>query len=232
MGSPKSKPSSPMASSKPPTPSSKSKSSSPVASPALHHQARRRRRRCLIATTAVLLALAVVLAVLFLTVLRVRDPTIRLVSTQFVGAAPRFALLPTPSIRLNLTLLITVSVHNPNPASFTYADGGHADLSYRGAHVGDAEIDPGAVPSGGDAEVRLVLTLEADRFAAAGDSRQLADDVESRALPLDASTTVPGTVLLFGVFRRSAVAFSECRLVFAVMEMRVQSHQCNSRTKL
>ncbi|KAF7043361.1 hypothetical protein CFC21_052727 [Triticum aestivum] len=221
MGSPKSKSSSPMASSKPPTPSSAS-----------HHQARRRCRRCLVATTAVLLALAVVLAVLFLTVLRVRDPTIRLVSTQFVGAAPRFALLPTPSLHLNLTLLVTVSVHNPNPASFTYAGGGHTNLSYRGAHVGDAEIDPGAVPSRGDAEVRVALTLEADRFVAAGDVRQLAEDVESQAMPLDAATTVPGTVLLFGVFRRSAVAYSECRLVVAVMGMRVQSHECNSRTKL
>ncbi|KAF7048400.1 hypothetical protein CFC21_057178 [Triticum aestivum] len=221
MGSPKSKSSSPMASSKPPT-----------ASSASHHQAGRRRRRCLVATAAVLFALAAVLAVLFLTVLRVRDPTIRLVSTQFVGAAPSFALLPTPSLRLNLTLLVTVSVHNPNPASFTYADGGHANLSYRGAHVGDAEIDPGAVPSRGDAEVRVALTLEADRFAAAGGARQLAEDVESRAMPLESATTVPGTVLLFGVFRRRAVAYSECRLEVAVMEMRVQSHQCNSSTKL
>uniref|UniRef100_N1QQF1 Cyclin-dependent kinase B1-1 n=1 Tax=Aegilops tauschii TaxID=37682 RepID=N1QQF1_AEGTA len=83
-----------------------------------------------------------------------------------------------------------------------------------------------------DAEVRVALTLETDRFVAAGDVRQLAEDVESRAMPLDAATTVPGTVLLFGLFRRSAVAYSECRLVFAVMEMRVQSHECNSSTKL
>jgi hypothetical protein len=194
----------------------------------------RRRRRCLLATLAALLALAVLLLVLFLTVLRVRDPTIRLVSTELAGVAPRFALLPAPSLRLNVTLLLTVSVHNPNPASFAYAEGGHADVSYRGARVGDARIGPGDVPSRGDAEARLALTLQADRFLAAGDgdARQLAEDVEGGALPLDAATRVPGTVALFGIFRRRAVAYSECRLVFAVAEMRVQSHECSGGTKL
>ncbi|KAM0895416.1 hypothetical protein ACQ4PT_023830 [Festuca glaucescens] len=192
----------------------------------------RRRRRCLLGTLAALLALAVVLLVLFLTVLRVRDPTIRLVSTELTGVAPLFALLPAPSLRLNVTLILTVSVHNPNPASFAYGEGGHADLSYRGAHVGDAQISPGAVPSRGDAEARLALTLQADRFLAAGDARQLAEDVEGGALPLDAVTRVPGTVVLFGLFRRRAVAYSECSLVFAVADMRVQSNECSGGTKL
>uniref|UniRef100_A0ACD5X0Q6 Uncharacterized protein n=1 Tax=Avena sativa TaxID=4498 RepID=A0ACD5X0Q6_AVESA len=202
----------------------------PLTLSAAHRQ--RRRRRCLLGTLGALLAIAVVLLILFLTVLRVRDPTIRLVSTELTGVAPRFALLPAPSLRLNVTLLLTVSVHNPNPASFAYAEGGHTDLSYRGAHVGDAEIGPGAVPSRGDAEVRLALTLQADRFLAAGDARQLAEDVEGGALPLDAATRVPGTVVLFGLFRRHAVAYSECSLVFAVAEMRVQSHQCSGHTNL
>ena len=60
-----------------------------------------------------------VLAVLFLTVLRVRDPTIRLVSTQFVGAAPRFALLPTPSLHLNLTRHLDERPHAIGPAHST-----------------------------------------------------------------------------------------------------------------
>ncbi|CAM0874441.1 unnamed protein product [Alopecurus aequalis] len=195
-------------------------------SSALRH---RRRRRCVIGSLSVLLALALVLLILFLTVLRVRDPTIRLVSTEFAGVAPRFALFPAPSLHLNVTLLLTVSVHNPNPASFAYAEGGHTNISYRGAHVGDAQIGPGAVPSRGDAEARVALTLQADRFLAAGDARQ---DVESGTLPLDAGTRVPGTVVLFGLFRQRAVAYSECRLVFAVAEMRVQSHECSGHTKL
>jgi hypothetical protein len=61
----------------------------------------------------VLVLLAATLAALFLTVLRVRDPTTRLVSARLVGLAPR----------LSVTLLLTVAVHNPNRASFSFASG-------------------------------------------------------------------------------------------------------------
>ncbi|KAL6640712.1 hypothetical protein ACP70R_021835 [Stipagrostis hirtigluma subsp. patula] len=50
------------------------------------------------------------------------------------------------SVQLNVTLLLTVAVHNPNPASFVYMSG-HTDLTYRGAKVGEAEIDPGRIPA-------------------------------------------------------------------------------------
>ena len=115
----------------------------------------RRRRRCLcvclLVTLAVLVALAITLLVLFLTVLKVRDPTTRLVSTHLAGVAPRLTF-PALSVQLNVTLLLTVAVHNPNPASFAY----DTDLLYRGKH------DPGRIPSRGDGLVSLALTLQAD----------------------------------------------------------------------
>uniref|UniRef100_A0A0D9XNI0 Late embryogenesis abundant protein LEA-2 subgroup domain-containing protein n=1 Tax=Leersia perrieri TaxID=77586 RepID=A0A0D9XNI0_9ORYZ len=193
--------------------------------------ARHRRRRrclccCLLITILILLILAITLLVLFLTVLRVRDPTTRLVATRLAGVAPRL----TFPIQLNVTLLLTVSIHNPNPASFTYATGGHADLLYRGAHVGDAEIDPGRIPSKGDANVTLALTLQADRFA--GDLGQLVNDVLTGSVEVDASTRIPGRVAIFGVFKRHAVAYSDCHFVFGVAEMGVRSQQCSDRTKL
>ncbi|KAE8787602.1 hypothetical protein D1007_38421 [Hordeum vulgare] len=203
----------------------------PVDDPRQQKQRLRRRRGCLccacLAVTLVLLA--VVLLILFLTVLRVRDPTTRLVSTRLVGVAPRLTF-PALSIQLNVTLLITVSVHNPNPASFSFPSGGHTDLTYRGAHVGDAEIDPGRVPSKGDADVRLALTLQADRFA--GDVAQLIADVEAGSLPLEASTRIPGRVAVFGVFKRHAVAYSDCSFVFGVAELGVRSQECRDHTKL
>ncbi|XP_044946255.1 uncharacterized protein LOC123395335 [Hordeum vulgare subsp. vulgare] len=203
----------------------------PVDDPRQQKQRLRRRRGCLccacLAVTLVLLA--VVLLILFLTVLRVRDPTTRLVSTRLVGVAPRLTF-PALSIQLNVTLLITVSVHNPNPASFSFPSGGHTDLTYRGAHVGDAEIDPGRVPSKGDADVRLALTLQADRFA--GDVAQLIADVEAGSLPIEASTRIPGRVAVFGVFKRHAVAYSDCSFVFGVAELGVRSQECRDHTKL
>ncbi|KAF7071648.1 hypothetical protein CFC21_076917 [Triticum aestivum] len=203
----------------------------PVDDPRHQKQRLRRRRGCLccacLAVTLVLVA--VVLLILFLTVLRVRDPTTRLVSTRLIGVAPRLTF-PALNIQLNVTLLLTVSVHNPNPASFSFPSGGHTDLTYRGAHVGDAEIDPGRVPSKGDADVKLALTLQADRFA--GDLAQLVTDVETGSLPLEASTRIPGRVAVFGVFKRHAVAYSDCSFVFGVAELGVRSQECRDHTKL
>ncbi|KAL5206791.1 hypothetical protein ABZP36_035000 [Zizania latifolia] len=199
-----------------------------------HDQRRRRRRRrclccCLLVTLLLLLLVAVTLLVLFLTVFRVRDPTTRLVSTRLSGVAPRLAF-PAVSLQLNVTLLLAVAVHNPNPASFTFASGGHSDLSYRGAHVGDAEIAPGRIPSRGDGTVELALTLQADRFA--GDLTQLVADVTAGSVPLDASTRIPGRVAIFGVLKRHAVAYSDCHIVVAISDMDVQRKECRDRTKL
>ncbi|XP_066340789.1 uncharacterized protein [Miscanthus floridulus] len=184
---------------------------------------------CLLITLAFLAALAITLLVLFLTVLRVRDPTTRVVSTQLSGIAPRLTF-PAVSLQLNVTLLLVVSVHNPNPASFAYAAGGHTDITYRGAQVGSAEIDPGRIPSRGDGNVSLALTLQADRFAS--DLPQLISDVEGGAVQLEAATRIPGKVNILGLFKRRAVAYSDCTFVFGVPEMRVRSQQCRDRTKL
>ncbi|KAL6656439.1 hypothetical protein ACP70R_007265 [Stipagrostis hirtigluma subsp. patula] len=187
-------------------------------------QRRRRRRRCvcLLVTLGAVLLLAVTLLVLFLTVLRVRDPTTRLVGTRLAGVP---SLVP-----LNVTLLLTVAVHNPNPASFSYASG-DAQLRYRGALVGDAGVDAGRIPSRGDGDMELEMTLLGSSF---GDEllAQLIKDVEAGAVPLDAGARIPGKVAVFGVFKLPAVAYSDCHVVFGVPEMRVRSQECHDHTKL
>lgn len=202
----------------------------------IHREKQRLRRRrgclCCACLLVTLVLLGVVLLILFLTVLRVRDPKTRLVSAKLVGLAPRLTF-PALSIQLNVTVLLTVSVHNPNPASFTFLSGGHTDLTYRGVHVGDAEIDPGRIPSKGDGEVKMALTLQADKFVSSGGAMaQLISDVEAGSLPVDASTRIPGRVAVFGVFKRHAVAYSDCSFVFGIAEMGVRSQQCSDHTKL
>ncbi|OEL38738.1 hypothetical protein BAE44_0000242 [Dichanthelium oligosanthes] len=195
----------------------------------LHRQRRRRRRRCRCCCASCLLVsllLGVTLLVLFLTVLRVRDPTTRLVSSRVIG----FALGPGPGLQFNLTMLLTVDVHNPNPASFTYASGS-ADLWYRGVLVGVAAVDPGRIPSRGDGTMELVMTVLSGSF---GDElNQLVKDMEAGAVPLDASARVPGKVgLLGGVLKIRAVAYSDCHVIFAFPEMKVRSQVCQDHTKL
>jgi uncharacterized SAM-binding protein YcdF (DUF218 family) len=192
----------------------------------LHRRRRLRRRRrccCVICLLAALL-LGVTLLVLFLTVFRVRDPTTRLVSSRVIGFSPG------PELQFNLTMLLTVGVHNPNRASFSY-ESGSAELRYRGVLVGVAGVDPGRIPSRGDSDMELVMTVLSGSF---GDElAQLVRDMEAGAVPLDAAARVPGKVgLLGGVIKLRAVAYSDCHVVFGVPEMKVRSQVCSDHTKL
>ncbi|KAG2547811.1 uncharacterized protein LOC120647787 [Panicum virgatum] len=192
-------------------------------------QRRRHRRRrcccvCLLVSLGAAALLGVTLLVLFLTVLRVRDPTTRLVSSRVIGFAPG------PDLQFNLTMLLTVGVHNPNRASFSY-ESGSAELWYRGVRVGVAGVDPGRIPSRGDGTMELEMTVLSSSFGA--ELAQLVRDMEAGAVPLDASARVPGKVgLLGGVLKLRVVAYSDCHVIFGVPEMKVRSQVCHDHTKL
>ena len=192
-------------------------------------QRRRHRRRrcccvCLLVSLGAAALLAVTLLVLFLTALRVRDPTTRLVSSRVIG------FTPGPDLQFNLTMLLTVDVHNPNRASFSY-ESGSAELWYRGVRVGVAGIDPGHLPSRGDGTMELEMTVLSSSFGA--ELAQLVRDMEAGAVPLDASARVPGKVgLLGGVLKLRVVAYSDCHVIFGVPEMKVRSQVCHDHTKL
>jgi len=193
-------------------------------------QRRRHRRRrcccvCLLVSLGAAALLGVTLLVLFLTVLRVRDPTTRLVSSRVIGFAPG------PDLQFNLTMLLTVGVHNPNRASFSY-ESGSAELWYRGVRVGVAGVDPGRIPSRGDGTMELEMTVLSASFGAEL-LAQLARDLGAGAVPLDANARVPGKVgLLGGVLKLRAVAYSDCHVIFGVPEMKVRSQVCHDHTKL
>uniref|UniRef100_A0ACD5XGE7 Uncharacterized protein n=1 Tax=Avena sativa TaxID=4498 RepID=A0ACD5XGE7_AVESA len=192
----------------------------------LELQRRRSRRRCrcicLLVTLGVLLLLGVTLLALFLTVLRVRDPSTHLLSSRIVGVAPS---LTQP----NFTLLITASVHNPNAASFSFAAGTTA-LWYRGTHVGDAQIDPASIPSKGDTILNLEMTVFTAGFTA--NLTQLFEDIEAGSLPLDASARIPGRVAVFGVFKINVVAYSDCHVVVGFPDMAIRGQDCRDHAKL
>ncbi|RCV42105.1 hypothetical protein SETIT_9G188900v2 [Setaria italica] len=188
---------------------------------------RRRRRCCCVCCLLAALLIGVTLLVLFLTVLRVRDPTTRLVSSRVIGFSPG---PPGPELQFNLTMLLTVGVHNPNRASFSY-ESGSAELRYRGVLVGVAGVEPGRIPSRGDGTMELMMTVLSGSFGA--ELPQLVRDMEAGAVPLDAGARVPGKVgLLGGVIKLPAVAYSDCHVIFGVPEMKVRSQVCHDHTKL
>nr|CAD1817445.1 unnamed protein product [Ananas comosus var. bracteatus] len=188
----------------------------------------RRCRCCLLCVAVGVAALGVLALVLALTLFRVRDPVTEIVSTRVSGIAPRVSL-PAASIQLNVTLDLLVRVYNPNRAAFAHGVGRSA-LSYRGAAVGDAAVEPGRIPSHGTGLVRLTLTVEADRFAA--QLGNLLGDVLAGQIPLDSETVIPGRVTILGFIKRHAVARSECHVDVGIPDLAVRSQNCTNKTQL
>lgn len=197
-----------------------------------HHLTRRRRRRrlyCLISLLLLLLLLAATALVLAFTVFKIRDPSTVLVSVRVLGASPRISL-PDMRLDLNLSLGLTVRVHNPNYASFSHGSGGLTLLRYRGAQVGEGAVAPGKVPARGTEMVQLAATVEVDRILT--EVAQLVQDVAGGAVAIDAETRLPGRVTLLGFIKLHAVGTTNCHVVFGVANLTVTSQQCTHDTRL
>lgn len=196
----------------------------------VHHHSNRRRRRLMFCggCLLLLLLLGVVVLVLYLTLFMPREPTTELVSTRVAGVSPRITL-PAVRIEINVTLDLDVLVHNPNRATFDYAQG-HTILRYRGTQVGDADVAPGRVPQRGDGHVHLTLRVEGDLLAA--DLGSLIADVLAGQLAFDSSTRIPGRLTFLGFIKHHAVAETECHVVIGVPDLRVKSQECTNETKL
>ncbi|RRT70901.1 hypothetical protein B296_00006316 [Ensete ventricosum] len=203
----------------------------PSPTDARHKLERRRRRRKLCCLLCLLILALLILAavVLALTVFKVRDPTMELVSTTVSGVSPNISL-PAPRLELNVTLDLAVRVRNRNYAAFAHASGGHTRLLYRGAQVGKARVEPGRIPPRGTELLRLSLEVEVDQLAA--DLGSLLADAASGAVAFDAETRLPGRVTLLGFIKHHTVATSDCHVVIGVPDLGVQSQECALKTKL
>uniref|UniRef100_A0A7N0ZYM1 Late embryogenesis abundant protein LEA-2 subgroup domain-containing protein n=1 Tax=Kalanchoe fedtschenkoi TaxID=63787 RepID=A0A7N0ZYM1_KALFE len=190
-----------------------------------------RKRRCFVALGVILFViflLFVVALILALTVFRVRKIETTLVSAALDGVSPRLTV-PAVSIQLNVTLTLQISVNNRNYASFRH-DGGKSYLLYEGAQVGDADIDPGLIRARGATVIQYRLQLRVDELAEkVGD---LIRDVVDGELVLRAESRIPGKVTFLGVFRRRAVALSDCELGMNVLQLKLTRQVCKQRTQL
>ncbi|XP_072983389.1 uncharacterized protein [Typha latifolia] len=185
------------------------------------------RRRGLMIVVLSILAVALVLLVLGLTVFRPRHAITTVDSVRLAGLSAGVDV-PNLAVDLNLTLAITLNAYNPNRVGFRYSEG-NAELYYRGALVGEAEIPPGEVGAGGTVRTVVDLTVMAGRLA--GDAAVYAD-VISGSVPFTTTTRVPGRVTVLGVFKIHMVSYTTCEVTVDVSKRAVKSSDCRYRTKL
>uniref|UniRef100_A0A2C9VBK1 Late embryogenesis abundant protein LEA-2 subgroup domain-containing protein n=1 Tax=Manihot esculenta TaxID=3983 RepID=A0A2C9VBK1_MANES len=179
----------------------------------------RSRRRC---------CLIVVILILALTVFKAKDPRVQVLSASIEGVSPRISF-PVITIELNVTLNLTLRLHNPNHASFKHGPG-KSSLLYQAKQVGEAELNSGFIPSTGTVTIPCRLTIEADKLAS--NLKSLISDILSGHLVMETRTTIPGRVNFLGIFKKHAVATSACKFTIAFPAMKIQDQECKSKTKL
>lgn len=191
----------------------------------------KKRRRCIIAigiTLLIIFLLFLTGLILALTVFKVHDIQTKLTSVTIEGIAPRITFTNI-NIELNITLNLQIQITNLNYASFRH-ETGQSFLLYEGVKVGEAIIDPGLIKARGDTTIGYRLKLQVDELADEID--KLFRDVMDGELVLVAQSRVPGRVNILGVFKRNAVAYSDCEIGMDVLGMKVIRQDCNQRTKL
>ncbi|KAF8007579.1 hypothetical protein BT93_K1549 [Corymbia citriodora subsp. variegata] len=178
----------------------------------------------LAAPLLLLFLLSIIALVLSVTLLKPRDPTIRIVSATLNGISPRVTLFPVLKVDLNITLDLILLVHNRNHFDFRHGPG-KSIIIYRGRQVGEVDLHSGEIPARKSAEMPCRLMLEVDRVVAE-DLALLARDVLDGEVVVESWTRIPGRVRLWKALKRHVVATSECRYTIGVPAMRIQSQDC------
>lgn len=185
------------------------------------YEEKRRQKRMWVTILLVLVVVIILVVILALTIFKAREPKVEINSVD----------LETFSIgvgSLNMTLLLDLTVYNPNRADFQYSES-VARMFYYGDLVGQALIPAGDIKSKADEFLSVLLFVEASRVLV---NENLPGNIVSGILPVVATTTLHGMVRVLGVFKHHAITTSDCDISVFVANATIQSFYCKHAVKL
>lgn len=174
-------------------------------------------------TALLFLIISVTILVLFLTILKLKDPKI---ITQSV-TLEKLELVVFPATKLNISLGILVRVENVNYGSFAY-EKSRAFVSYHGNVIGEAPIKNDIVPARGKLNISTVVDIFGDKLVS---DKNFLGDFLIGVMNFTSSTTLHGKASLLKLLKRKATSYCSCEISFLLQANRVDS-TCNSRFKL
>ncbi|PIA59698.1 hypothetical protein AQUCO_00400534v1 [Aquilegia coerulea] len=192
-----------------------------------HHKRNTRRRNIFLAITLILLGVIILLIILYFTVFKPKHPVTTINSIDLEDLQVSFDL-PRLRLNLNLTLIVNLSIKNPNKASFIYGNDSTSLLYYRNDVVGQGILPGGKISSGETKVLDTKLVVLADRLIA---NSNVYTDVVSGMLPLTTYTKISGKVSILNSFKHHLVSYSWCDIVIDVMNQRVSNSGCRYKTK-
>ncbi|XP_030543914.1 uncharacterized protein LOC115750584 [Rhodamnia argentea] len=179
------------------------------------------------AVSAVTVIVALVILILALTVFKAKKPVITVNSVNLKDLDVSFDMARMSAL-LNMTVDADLSVRNPNRVGFKYTNS-TALLGYRGDPVGDAPIPAGRISADSTEEMKIVVTVMADRLLS---NRRAFSDVMGGVLPFTTYAKISGKVSILSVFKIHVTSAVSCDINVFISNRTIDDHQCKYETKL
>ncbi|KAL1192155.1 Late embryogenesis abundant protein [Cardamine amara subsp. amara] len=189
---------------------------------------RRNRIKCSICITATSLILVTIVLTLIFTVFRVKDPIITMNGVTINGldstTGTQIQFLGT-----NISMVVDVSVKNPNTASFKYSNT-TTDIYYKGTVVGEARGPPGKARAHRTVRTNMTVDIMTDRLLSdPGLGQEL---IGSGLVNVWSYTKVSGKVKIMGIVKKHVTLRMNCTMAVNVTRQAIQDVKCKKKIDL
>lgn len=189
---------------------------------------RRNLKLCGCVTAILLLLLVIVIVILVFTVFKVKDPTVTTNEIQLTNFGLNLVQLPTPQVKINMTMLVNMSIKNSNRASFKVGNSTTL-VYYRGISVADAVIPAGLVIKARKTSgLNVTVDVMADRLASSSD---LLRDVLQGEMIMNTYSVIPGRVKILFIKKHVEVKMN-CTMTIDISKRGIQDMNCKHKVKL
>lgn len=195
------------------------------------HKSKRHQRRiklCL-CITVIFLLLVIVILILAFTVFKVQEPKVTTNGITLKNLDLTLDPTPIPRVNLNMSMLIDMSIKNPNAASFKLGNT-TTIIYYRGATVAEARTPPGLVKARRTSGMNVTVDIMADRLASSPDL--VADVLVRGKMIMDTYSVISGRVKILFVKKHVEVRMN-CTVTVDISSRAIyQDMSCKRKVKL
>ncbi|CAH8266128.1 unnamed protein product [Arabidopsis lyrata] len=190
---------------------------------------RKNRIKCLICVIATSIILITIVLTLVFTVFRVKDPIIKMNGVMVNGLDSVTGINQVQLLGTNISMIVDVSVKNPNMASFKYSNT-TTDIYYKGTLVGEAHGLPGKARPHRTSRMNLTVDIMIDRILSdPGLGREL---TRSGLVNMWSYTRVGGKVKILGIVKKHVTVKMNCTMAVNITGQAIQDVDCKKKIDL
>lgn len=158
------------------------------------------------------------------TVFKVKDPKVTTNGITLTNLDFKVVQTSTLQVEMNMSMLVDMSIKNPNIASFKLGNS-TTTVYYRGVAVADVLIPPGLVKARRTSRLNATLVIMADRL---GSSPDLLADVRNGEMNLSSYSVIPGRVKILFIKKHVEVGM-DCNVTVNIISRETQDMICKVR---